>query len=177
MLPVIEEGQYDGFRHGHASYLSLHAPARLFERFGLTVVEALRTPAYGGLLRIYVRRAEEAARADETVGDLLAAEARAGFTGIETYRAFAHRVDQARSALRESLDECRRDGRTVAAYRAPSRGNKLLSSTAVRDSDILFAADRSASTPLTGGAAPADRTTTAGTTAPATTGRRSCSPA
>jgi hypothetical protein len=143
VLPVIEEGQYDGFRHGHASYLSLHALARLFERFGLTVVEALRTPAYGGSLRIYVRRAEEAARADETVGDVLAAEALAGLTGIETYRAFARRVDQARSALREFLDECRRDGRTVAAYGAPSRGNTLLNSTAVRDSDILFAADRS----------------------------------
>jgi hypothetical protein len=121
LLPVIEEGQYDGFRHGHASYLSLHALARLFERFGLTVVEALRTPAYGGSLRIYVRRAEEVARADETIGDVLAAEALAGPTGTETYRAFARRVDQARSAPREFLDECRRDGRTVAAYGAPSR--------------------------------------------------------
>jgi hypothetical protein len=144
LLPVMVETQYDGFRHGHASYLSLGAFTRLLERAGLVLEDALTTPAYGGSVRAFVRRRvrpgpEEGARA------ILAAETDAGLQGLGTYRAFAERVAAARTGLRAFLDERRRAGDLVVAYGAPSRGNTLLNSSAVTPADVPFAVDRSGS--------------------------------
>ena len=46
LLPVILERQYDGFRHGHASYLSLSAFTQMLASAGLRATHAFPTPAY-----------------------------------------------------------------------------------------------------------------------------------
>jgi hypothetical protein len=144
LLPVVEETQYDGFRHGHASYVSLTAARAAFERAGLAVVDALRTPAYGGSLRVFVRHAR-VGQPQPRVPALVGEESAAGLDGLAVYAGFATRVDGARQALRAFLDGCRRDGLRVAAYGAPSRGNTLLNSSGVGRDDIALAVDRSPS--------------------------------
>jgi len=144
VLPVLLETQYDGFRHGHASYLSLGAFERQLRRVGLAVEDAVTTPAYGGSVRAFVRHAGRA-RTTERAAAILAAETDAGLEGLEAWRAFAGRVATARAAFRDFLDERRRAGERVVAYGAPSRGNTLLNSSAVTTEDIAFAVDRAPS--------------------------------
>jgi len=144
VLPVLLETQYDGFRHGHASYLSLGAFQRQLERVGLTVEDAVTTPAYGGSVRAFVRHAGRA-RSSDRAAAILAAERDAGLEGLEAWRAFAGRVATARATFRDFLDERRRAGERVVAYGAPSRGNTLLNSSGVTTRDIAFAVDRAPS--------------------------------
>ena len=144
LLPIVLETQYDGFRHGHASYLSLGAFAGLLDRVGLEIEDAVATPAYGGSVRAFVRHAGRG-RKEAGAEVILAAEASAGLLGLDAYRAFAERIAAARRAFRMFLDDRREAGDVVVAYGAPSRGNTLLNSSGVTPADIRFAVDRSPS--------------------------------
>ncbi|MFL5771189.1 MAG: class I SAM-dependent methyltransferase [Chloroflexota bacterium] len=144
LLPIVLETQYDGFRHGHASYLSLGAFTRLLDNAGLVLEDAVMTPAYGGSVRAFVRLRGPSGPGHRARA-ILSAESRAGLEGLRAYAAFAERADSARARLRAFLDERRRAGDVVVAYGAPSRGNTLLNSSAVTPADVPFAVDRSAS--------------------------------
>lgn len=145
LLPVILDRQYDGFRHGHASYLSLSAFRRMLARVDLKAVDAVRTTVYGGSLRVFVAHAEASTRASDAVARILSAEDRAGLDGPEAYEAFADLVEEARLGLRTFLDDRRREGSVVAGYGAPSRGNTLLNSSGVGNADLAFVVDRAPS--------------------------------
>lgn len=145
LLPVILGLQYDGFRHGHASYLSLSAFTRMLANAGLRATHALATTAYGGSLRVFAGHVDESNGDDGSVKQILSAEEAAGLTGLPTFETFAQRVEEARSGLREFFDDRRRDGRLVAGYGAPSRGNTLLNSSDVGVADVAFVVDRAPS--------------------------------
>ena len=150
LRPIIDETQYDGFRHGHASYLSLTAFSALLRRAGLAAVDARPTPAYGGSLRVTV--AHEGARAAAAgpqgvarVNATLEAERTDGLADPATYRRFADRVEVAREGLRSFFHSASAEGRTVAGYGAPSRGNTLLNSSGIGSAELPFVVDRAAS--------------------------------
>lgn len=145
LLPVVLDRQYDGFRHGHASYLSLSAFATMLTRAGLNPVDAITTTAYGGSLRVFAAHAEERTGVADGVERILAAEDSAGLTRLEAFGSFAGRVEEARHGLRAFLDGRRHDGRLVAGYGAPSRGNTLLNSSNVGPADVAFVVDRAPS--------------------------------
>lgn len=144
ILPVVQEAQYDGFRHGHASYLGLTALLPMLRDISLDAVEALVTPAYGGSLRVFVRRRRQATPG-AGVATVLAAEAAAGLDRPETYVAFAERADRARRDLRAYLERCRSDGVRIGAYGAPSRGCTLLNSSGITTDLLPWTVDRSPS--------------------------------
>jgi len=145
LLPVVLDRQYDGFRHGHASYLSLFAFTAMLASAGLRPVDAVATTAYGGSLRVFVAHAEGPAIDAPGVEAIQSAEASAGLTRLEMYATFADRVEEARRGLRAFLDARRRDGSVVAGYGAPSRGNTLLNSSDVGPADVAFVVDRAPS--------------------------------
>jgi len=141
LLPVILERQYDGFRHGHASYLSLSAFTQMLESAGLRATHAFPTRAYGGSLRVFATHIDTSTRDDGSVERMLSREEAAGLTGLAAFETFAERVEEARAGLRMFFDDRRRDGKSVAGYGAPSRGNTLLNSSGVTASDVAFVVD------------------------------------
>ena len=86
LLPVILERQYDGFRHGHASYLSLSAFTRMLANAGLRATHAVATTAYGGSLRVFAGHVDESTGDDGSVERILSAEEAAGLTGLRDFR-------------------------------------------------------------------------------------------
>jgi hypothetical protein len=145
LLPIVLDRQYDGFRHGHASYLSLSAFSTMLRTAGLEPVDATTTPAYGGSLRVFARHAEAVTGGSGGVARIVSAEEAAGLTRLEAFERFATRVDQARRELREFLDDRRRGGDLVVGYGAPSRGNTLLNSSDVGPGEVAFVVDRAPS--------------------------------
>ena len=145
VLPVILDRQYDSFRHGHASYLSLHTFAKMLEMVGLRPIDAVRTTAYGGSLRVFVAHADVSPGGLSAVERILTAEADAGLERLDTYKTFAALVEAARHELRTFLDARQREGSVVAGYGAPSRGNTLLNSAGAGVDDVAFVVDRAPS--------------------------------
>ena len=74
---------------------------------------------------------------------LEAREERAGLTDIETYVAFGQAVQQDKREILESLIGLKNEGKTIAGYGAPAKGNTLLNFCGIGTDFIDFTADRS----------------------------------
>ena len=144
LLPTILGRQFDAFRHGHRSYLSLTWLERAVRRHGLVVTEAVEQPVYGGALRVFLRRSAGPDAAPSTsVARVLAAERAAGLDGLDAYRAFATAVEAARAAARQELAASVAAGRPMLGYGAPARAVTLLNYWAVDGTTLPLTADAS----------------------------------
>ncbi len=73
---------------------------------------------------------------------MVAAEEAAGLKSLERYERFATDVAANRAALRELLSRLKADGKTIAAYGAPAKGNTLLNYCGIRTDLLDFTVDR-----------------------------------
>jgi hypothetical protein len=69
-------------------------------------------------------------------------ELAAGLDRIETYATFAEQVAESKRALLELLIGLRRQGKRVAGYGAPGKGNTLLNYCGIRTDFLEFTVDR-----------------------------------
>jgi hypothetical protein len=143
LLPSLEDGEWDGFRHGHFSYLSLLSLTGMLTRHGLAAVDVTSHPVYGGVLRVTARRADAVSRPSSSVGASLAAERALRLDDADAYGRIGPAVDRTCTALRQLIDAERRAKGRVAAYGAPSRGNTLLNACGIGPDRLAFTVDRS----------------------------------
>jgi hypothetical protein len=83
-------------------------------------------PVHGGSLRMYAGRSSHFGGHSEEVLQLAAHERARGVTTLERWQRFAEDVQANRQALVDLLCRLKREGRTVAGYGAPAKGNTLL---------------------------------------------------
>ena len=141
---LIEGNQFDTIYHEHFSYLSLYAVERIFARHGLMVADVEELPTHGGSLRVYGRRAgPDAPAPGPRVAALRQAEAAFGIDDPAMYRRFAEQVRATKRHLLSFLVSAREQGRRVAGYGAPAKGNTLLNYCGVRTDFLDFTVDRS----------------------------------
>jgi SAM-dependent methyltransferase len=143
LLRLMAGNQFDTIYHEHFSYFSLLAlvPFLASEGFVLFDVDELAT--HGGSLRVYLRPAEDASRpVAPGVERVLGEERAAGLDRLETYAAFAEQVKETKRSLLEFLIRARREGRRVAGYGAPGKGNTLLNYCGIRTDFLDFTVDR-----------------------------------
>jgi len=140
---LIEENQFDTIYHEHFSYFSFLAVQRVFAHHGIELFDVEELPTHGGSLRIYGRHAEQTGGSGERVKALVAREQRLRFGDIETYRTFSRRVKETKRKLLEFLISVQRDGKTVAGYGAPAKGNTLLNYCGIRTDLLEYTVDRS----------------------------------
>jgi SAM-dependent methyltransferase len=138
---LVEERQFDTIYHEHFSYFSLHTVRRVFAAHDLAVVDVDELPTHGGSLRIYACHAG-ARPVSDAVRELEAREERAGFTNLDTYVAFGDLVQQEKRDILESLIGLKNDGKRIAGYGAPAKGNTLLNFCGVGTEFIDFTVDR-----------------------------------
>ena len=143
LLRLIERRQYDTIYHEHFSYLSLLTSSRALETAGLRVVDVDELATHGGSLRVYARPEEAAGEPSGNVKAVLAAEEAAGLHTVAGHEGFAAAVLKIKSDLLGFLLAAARDGRSVAGYGAPGKGNTLLNHCGIRSDLLSYTVDRS----------------------------------
>jgi hypothetical protein len=143
LLRLIERRQYDTIYHEHYQYLTLKTAALALEMAGLTVVDVQELASHGGSLRVFSTPTETAGEPSELVGKVLTDEADAGLHTVEGHMGFAAEVFQIKSDLLEFLIQAQRDGKFVAGYGAPGKGNTLLNHCGIREDLLPYTVDRS----------------------------------
>jgi C-methyltransferase C-terminal domain/Putative zinc binding domain/Methyltransferase domain len=143
LLRLIERRQYDTIYHEHYSYLSLLTSSRVLAEAGLTVVDVDELDTHGGSLRLYARPAESAGEAAASVKAVLDAEESAGLHTLAGHEGFARQVLQIKSDLVGFLLDAARQGKSVAGYGAPGKGNTLLNHCGIRSDLLSYTVDRS----------------------------------
>lgn len=144
LLRLMEQNQFDTIYHEHFSYLAFGVVEKLFAGHGLVLFDVEELPTHGGSLRIYARHeANEALEVGPRVAVMREAERGFGLDQLETYDAFAAQVIETKCALLDFLVTARREGKRVAAYGAPAKGNTLLNYCGVGPELVAFTVDRS----------------------------------
>lgn len=142
LLDMLEQVAFDTIYHEHVSYWALGPMVRLFEGAGLEVVHAERLPVHHGQLRVAVRRKGEG-QVHQSVGETLAREEAAGLRRFDTYQQFAERALRVKHDLQRTLKGFRAEGKRIAGYGAPAKGNTLLGFLDIDSSLVEYIADRS----------------------------------
>ena len=143
LLRLIKWRQYDTIYHEHYSYLSLLTASRALETAGLRVVDVDELSTHGGSLRVHARPAEVAGEPSPRVKAVLDAEEAAGLHTVAGHAGFAGEVLQIKSDLVGFLIDAAREGKTVAGYGAPGKGNTLLNHCGIRSDLLAYTVDRS----------------------------------
>jgi SAM-dependent methyltransferase len=143
LMRLIDRRQYDTIYHEHFSYLSLLTSSRTLAGAGLRVVDVDELDTHGGSLRVYCQPAESAGEPAERVKAVLAAEESAGLHTVAGHSGFAPAVMKIKSDLLEFLLTAAREGKSVAGYGAPGKGNTLLNHCGIRSDLLSYTVDRS----------------------------------
>ena len=139
---LIDENQFDTIYHEHFSYFSFLTARTVLAAHGLEVFDVEELATHGGSLRVYAQRAGAGRPVCAAVSELAERERGLELDRLEGHSAFAERVAETKWRLLEFLIDCRRDGKRVAGYGAPGKGNTLLNYCGIRTDLLEFTVDR-----------------------------------
>ncbi len=140
---LIEGNQFDTIYHEHFCYFSFLAVTGVFRAHGLKIYDVEELPTHGGSLRIYAAHADwPGAVETERATALRERELKLGYDRIETYQTFRQQVEATKWDLLELLIQVRREGKRVAGYGAPGKGNTLLNYCGIRTDLVDYTVDR-----------------------------------
>ncbi|MES2734044.1 MAG: class I SAM-dependent methyltransferase [Bacteroidota bacterium] len=144
LLRLIDENQFDTIYHEHFSYLSFSTVEKIFAFHGLRLFDVQELPTHGGSLRIYGCHQDNATKpTSDNVAELREREIKAGFQTLEFYSTFGDKVKETKRKLLEFLIQAKREGKTIAGYGAPGKGNTLLNYCGIRTDFVDYTVDRS----------------------------------
>jgi SAM-dependent methyltransferase len=139
---LIDENQFDTIYHEHFSYFSFLTARTVLAAHGLEVFDVEELGTHGGSLRVYAQRTGAGRPICAAVSELANRERERRLDRLEGHSAFAERVTETKWKLLEFLIESRRDGKRVAGYGAPGKGNTLLNYCGIRTDLLEFTVDR-----------------------------------
>jgi hypothetical protein len=139
---LMAENQFDTIYHEHFSYFSLVTVERMAARHGLKLIDVEELPTHGGSLRVYLAHENASHRPSPAVAGLLAREQDKGFCNLATYASFAEQVKQTKRKLLTALIAIKDEGKTIAGYGAPGKGNTLLNYCGIGTDFLDFTVDR-----------------------------------
>ena len=143
LLRLVESNQFDTIYHEHFSYFSLLTARKVLEAHGLELFDVDELKSHGGSLRYYAQRAGTGRQAvTSRVDDLAERERALGFDTLEGHRSFSRQVNETKWRLLEFLIARRREGKRIAGYGAPGKGNTLLNFCGIRTDLLEYTVDR-----------------------------------
>jgi SAM-dependent methyltransferase len=142
LAEMLARFEYDTIYHEHLCYFAVRPLLRMFERAGLELERVDRVEIHGGSLRLWGRPATGAGHGAQVL-EMAEQEKHAGFGELGTYQVFAENVARNREQLLDMLRGFEAQGKTVAGYGAPAKGNTLLCYCGVNTSLLPWTVDRS----------------------------------
>ncbi len=142
LMNMFEQGQFDTIYHEHFSYFSLIGMENALKKHDLVLFDVEEVPTHGGSLRIFAGRREDAPSVTPAVNALRQVEIDKGYQTLAVYQAFRKRVETIKFDLLDFLIKAKREGKIVAGYGAPAKGNSLLTYSGIRTDLLAFTVDR-----------------------------------
>ena len=145
VLELMRKNQFDTIYHEHYSYFSLFTHERIWERHGMRVFDVERLATHGGSLRVFGCHADDSFKGEsERLKALRTQERAAKLDSLEGYADYTSRVERTKRKLMSFLIGARDEGKRIAGYGAPGKGNTLLNFCGIRTDFIDYLVDRSA---------------------------------
>jgi methylation protein EvaC len=137
---ILEKTSYDQIYDEHALYFSVSSVSRLFEEYGMEVVDAVPQNVHGGSMR-YVVAHRGAHRVSDAVAQRRSREREIGLHLPQTYDRFRENVERSREALVARLREIRRGGDRIVGYGATSKSTTVTNYCGITPDLVEFISD------------------------------------
>lgn len=145
LLQLMQKNQFDTIYHEHYSYLSLLAAQRIFASAHLRVFDVEHHPTHGGSLRLFVCHQDASHPETAAVRETLDAETAFGLDCDPIYIQWGEQVRRTKRDILKLLIELKDQGKQIAGYGAPAKGNTLLNYCGIGRDFLDFTVDRSPS--------------------------------
>jgi SAM-dependent methyltransferase len=136
------EKKFDTIYHEHVFYYSLLSLKNLFKSADLEIYDVEMTPMQGGSLLIFISH-QGVFPTSENIKNLLNQEMKNGFDKLETYQRLNENVIKLKDDLLNLLKDLKSEGKKIAAYSAPAKGNVLLNYFGIGKNYLDFIVDKS----------------------------------
>lgn len=141
---LIEYVQFDTIYHEHYSYFSFTTVCELFSKHGLVVFDVDKLSTHGGSLRIYVQHADYSEREISlAVLHLIEEELAYGIKDLDMYQMYKEQAVKLKRDIVRLCIDLKNEGKTIAGYGAPAKGNTLLNYCGLDKDYFDFTVDRS----------------------------------
>jgi len=141
LLDMLEKMTFDTIYHEHLSYFTVTPLVKFFNKFGMGIFKIKKVDSHGGSLRIFVKNQSVKFYIDESVNRFLENEKKIGVGDSALYENFAQRVLDVKSTLLNFLQKIKDEGKSIAAYGAPAKGNTLLNFCGIGQKHIDYVID------------------------------------
>jgi len=135
--------EYDTIYHEHICYFSISTLVYLCNQVGLSIVQIDHVPVHGGSIRLYAGSKEDYPHHAWPVSNEAAEEVKTGLTSYSCYERFAQEVETSKKALVKLLTRLKSQGKIVAGYGAPAKGNTLLNFCGIDTELLPYIVDKS----------------------------------
>ena len=143
LMRLMAENQFDTVYHEHFSYHSFMSAEKILAAHGITVFDVDELSTHGGSLRVYGRHEQDESKpVSQAVESLRQRELDAGFGNLEHYTSFGPAVERTKWKILEFLINAKRQGKSIAGYGAPGKGNTLLNYCGIRTDFLDYTVDR-----------------------------------
>jgi hypothetical protein len=143
LLRLVEDNQFDTIYHEHFQYFSCLTAQKVFAAHGLELFDVEELKSHGGSLRYFAQRASTGTwPMSPRVQELTDRERALGFDTLEGHLGFTAKVEETKWSLLEFLIAKRREGKKIAGYGAPGKGNTLLNYCGIRTDLLDYTVDR-----------------------------------
>lgn len=137
---MLDRCEYDTIYHEHLCYFTVDPLARIGASAGLSLARVERMPVHGGTIRVWFRKGAEHG---PQVRSMMQEERDARLMAFATWAQFGRAVAANREAIRSLLQGLQEEGRSIAGYGAPAKGNTLLNYCGIGTTWLPFTVDRS----------------------------------
>jgi hypothetical protein len=143
LMKLMEKNQFDTIYHEHFSYFSFTSVEKIFAAHNMKLYDVDALSTHGGSIRIYAAHMDDNdQKATKQVKNLRKREEDAGITDIETYSNFSEKVKETKRKSLELLINIKGDGKSIAGYGAPGKGNTFLNYAGIRTDFLDYVCDR-----------------------------------
>ncbi len=143
LVDFIEKKLFDTVYHEHLSYLALRPLEAFFKRYDMRIVDVERVNTHGGSVRILVAHQDSPFTKTSTVDEMIKYEEKIGLHTPAIYRQFSDEVLKNKEALHSLLGALKKEGKKIAGYGAPAKGNTLLNFVQIDSQTLDYIVDDS----------------------------------
>ncbi len=140
---LMEQNQFDTIYHEHFCYFSFLTANRVLAHYELDIFDVIQLPTHGGSLRVLAQHADSGSRpVSDRVAQLVEQENRFGIERLDRYLDFDSQVRVVKRELLNFLIDTKHQGKSIAGYGAPAKGNTLLNYCGIRQDLLDYTVDR-----------------------------------
>lgn len=126
LVDLLDDLLFDTVYHEHIDYAAVKPLEMFFQRHHMELIDIQHVPVKGGSYRGIVQHVDGGRKASPAVAEMRAHEESLGINTGEPFKAFTAKIDTAKTALQDLVQQIKTEGKSIAGYGASIGSTTLI---------------------------------------------------